>query len=583
MTRTSTIISFGRNAFEIRDDVSSTSIVNGGLQSFGNINSLFTDDVSSPYATFEPNFWLLDGNYKIAPSSNAKGGWVSTAMSPSTGDFSFAAPEPELQINFNTVHSTNGLYISFSPESGDYIDRFRITFYSASLVTIREDTYFPTGTTFFTNQPIANFKRIQIKIYSTNRASRYARISRIDFDEMTRFTGDTVKQASLTESIDPLSIELPSNVVEFELYSASGDFSIIAPQGIYATLQYKEPLDIHGIIENETVYLGRFYLDDWKSSSSNNATFKASDAINLLDLDNFLGGLWVDENADGMIGYAISSANPSMGNTPTGIPYSINPSLLSVRVDGFLENMSRRKALQYILFAIGAYATCSRSNVIEINPLEIISQSSSYDYLLTNSQKGISSPIELRQLVTGVELTSHDFSEDSSVTGEILINQNLAIGSYVIVFELFAFNYDNTGTTAVLSQEIFNQNHAVITVSTAGLLKWTRVGAIRDTKKVLGIYTNSLPKNIPQNILRIMDVTLVSSLVIQTITQRIYDYCQQRYVVKTKLLANASLKIGDSVLIDIQGGKQIKGIVEKMNTNLTGGFISDVEIVGVIA
>jgi hypothetical protein len=34
------------------------------------------------------------------------------------------------------------------------------------------------------------------------------------------------------------------------------------------------------------------------------------------------------------------------------------------------------------------------------------------------------------------------------------------------------------------------------------------------------------------------------------------------------------------VLIDTQSGKQIRGIVERAEFNLTGGFVSDIEIVG---
>jgi hypothetical protein len=33
-------------------------------------------------------------------------------------------------------------------------------------------------------------------------------------------------------------------------------------------------------------------------------------------------------------------------------------------------------------------------------------------------------------------------------------------------------------------------------------------------------------------------------------------------------------------LIDTQSGKQIRGFVERAEFNLTGGFVSDIEIVG---
>lgn len=583
--KTSCAISFGKNALAIRDDVSSTSMINGGLQSFGDINALFSDDVpSAPYATFEPNFWLLDGNYKIAPSSNAKGGWVSTAMSPGTGDFSFAAPEPELQINFNSVYSTNGLTFVFSPNSGDYIDRFRVTFYNASLVTIRQDIYYPTGTTFFTDQPVADFKRVQIKIYSTNRASRYARISRIDFDDITRFTGEQVKKANIVEEVNLLSTELSVNTLEFSLFSEDVNFSVVQPTGIYATLQYKEPIDVHADLGGETIYMGRYYLDEWESLSENLAEFKASDAIGLLNNEYFpeAGGfpppypaVPLDPISDGWsvdVVDLISDVMQQAGN----INFSSDVS--SETIKGWLPIKDCREILKRILFRIGAYATCSRSNAVEIKYFQLASNlSSTFDFIITLAEQGMNPLLQLKPLMTSVQVLSHDYIDDGKAVSYVIDFTTTIAETFIAKFDfplcritsIEGVNVLKNGTTWFELED-----------TTPGRVAF-QASTYIDSKKIERINA-SVPANTTSNNISITDATLVDVANVKTVTQRVFDYYAQRYMVKVKLFAHP-ITAGNSVLMDTQSGKQIKGIAEKVEIDLANGFISNVEIVGVLA
>src|SRR5687767_1965573 len=130
MNRTSCIVSFGSNALAIRGD-SAYTLVQGGLQPFGNTGDLNTGTTATkPYATYEPNYWLLDGNFKFVPDSNAHGGYISTAMSGSGSPFNFGSPVPEISITFDNIYSTSGLTLHFS-DTGDYADSIQIGFYNS--------------------------------------------------------------------------------------------------------------------------------------------------------------------------------------------------------------------------------------------------------------------------------------------------------------------------------------------------------------------------------------------------------------------------------------------------------------------
>ena len=113
----------------------------------------------------------------------------------------------------------------------------------------------------------------------------------VSFSSVT-FTGAEIKEARVTEHIDPLSLELPISTLELTLFSAAGDFSIVNPSGFYASLQYKQPLDVYADIDGDSIYIGKFYLDKWYSKSENEAVFEASDAIGLLETVTYNGGVW---------------------------------------------------------------------------------------------------------------------------------------------------------------------------------------------------------------------------------------------------------------------------------------------------
>lgn len=578
MNRTSCIVSFGSNALAIGADASIAEI-NGDLQPFADLDALELGTVAAkPYATYEPNYWLLDGNFKFTPDANARGGWVSTVMSGSTGGFDIASPFAELQIDFDDVHSTDGIYLTFS-NTGDYADTVRIVFYNAALATILDATYNPTGETFFTNQAIADFKRILISIRSTNRAQRYARLMQIDFDTVTEFSGADIKAARVVEEINPLSLELPINTLELDLFSTDGDFSIVAPAGFYASLQYKEPLDIHEEINGSVIYIGRFYLDAWESLSENEARFEASDAMGLMDGSTYYGIFRIGPHSPDYI-LSEDLIDEIMG--VAGIGYEIDPSLEGVEVTGLIRVSTCREALQQVMISLGAYATCSRSNVVQIKPFELAADLAVYDHALTSAEKGIVSPITLRPLITGVELSEHNFAYRAIPDTEIF-NETLAVGTHIITPDIVAIDLDITGSTATWAWD-FDYSYTpvlVAVVTVAGIVKVTAQSELADISKVIGEYNLSLPAGTPSNIIKIEDATLVSVSIVNTVAQRVYDYFAQRYLQKTKLFGSL-LAPGDSVLVDVQSSRQLKGIVERMETDLSGGYVSNVEIVGVV-
>ncbi|MFM8320996.1 MAG: hypothetical protein ACKOC5_08795, partial [Chloroflexota bacterium] len=122
-------VSFGLYAMEIKGDSSPSTTT--PLQPFSKVADLKTDSTTlRPYATWEPDFWLLDGQYKFLPASAnlVHVGLMSLAQSDASGAFAVA---PVLTVTFGAVHETDGLVLHFGVQSGDYANWITVDYYDA--------------------------------------------------------------------------------------------------------------------------------------------------------------------------------------------------------------------------------------------------------------------------------------------------------------------------------------------------------------------------------------------------------------------------------------------------------------------
>lgn len=561
--RTAPLISFGLYALAIKQD--STPACDD-LQTFAHIDDLKTGNISSrPYITYEPNFWLLSGEYKFMPtvSSLVHVGLMSLSMSDASGNF---ADPPQLVVTFESVHTTDGLILKFAQYSNDYCADLDVAFYDDTDTLIRSDNYTPTTYELSTAQAVTDFKKIIITFNSTNKAYRYLRVEGINFGQLTYFTGADIKSAVVVEEVNPLSTELSIDTLDLKLYSSDAAFSIINPSGDYSILQNKQPLDVYEIVGNEQKYIGQFFLDEWQNPSNNEIEFRCIDMIGVLDSVPYLGGIWLTPTTAGALIEEIMTAIDT--------PYNLDTDLISVAIAGWLPVCTYREALQQIAFACGAYVTCSRAGNIQILKTVLASDVVTFDGTITKAEKGVDQSLTLKTLVTGVEVTAHDYIESTESID--LYNASLTAGTHTIKFNEPMHDLSVTGATVASS----GANYAVLTVASTGtvVLSGQRY---TDTTQVYGVYNTTLDSNVRQNVLSINSATLVNASNVATVTQRVYDYHQQRYLQKVKLYAPNSAP-GESVLIDTLYDQQIGGVIEKMELNLTGGFTVRAEIVGVV-
>ncbi len=554
-----------------------TSLVNGD----GNKHLL--------YATFEPDSWLLDGRHKLIPASSTKVGFVSDVISDSNGEFSDTVL---LIITLDTTYTFEQLMrFSFSEISGDYCTSLKIEYRNASNVLIDDQTYNPTTYEYraeLSTKPIANVKYIYVYFYATNRPYRHLRLLDIGFDEIL-FRGNEIKSASIVEEISRYSTELKSNSLEVSLFSPSGEFSVVSTTGMFAGLEENQPADMYEEIDGVTNYMGRFYLNNFNSPTPNKMNLSLKDGISLLDKPKYLGGFWnfdligtEEIYSDDLIAEIMSAAD---------LDYELDVELENIEMNGILHIGSCRKALQQVLFSLGAYATCSRSNKVLIHKAQLSTDIIAPDYEIDSTQKSIVQSVDLKPLITSLDLYYSEYAvEESAYLGDgnytnikKFFDGNLALGTHIIdLYPDIAYNFIGSGgATAVVSinsTSTARGTYLLLTCTTAGTWNYSIFGFVRGKKWA---HTVSLAGVTDKNKITIKDGEFISVHNYSNLADELFDYFQERYAKKIRLYATP-IKPGDSVLVDTYDGKQIQGIVEKVSTNLSSGFISDVEIIGVL-
>jgi hypothetical protein len=258
-----------------------------------------------------------------------------------------------------------------------------------------------------------------------------------------------------------------------------------------------------------------------------------------------------------------------------GVPYYLDPALEDIELKGWLPIGTYRTALQQIAFAAGAYLTCSRSRILAIykttlaKDQTVFMQEVLYGDVAVNNQA-----LALKPLVTEVKVTTHSYVTNTVVT--TLYNGVLAAGTYTILFKQPAHTLVPTNCTVVTS----GANYAVINVASPATVTLTGYGYTDTTYGLSQLVTGLDPATQPA-IVEVDSATMVDTVNGPSTLTRVFDYYTQRYLQKATLFASA-LVPGGAIRVGTGYEQVIRGVVEKANHDLAGGFKSEFEITGVL-
>lgn len=498
------------------------------------------------YATLEHNHFLLDGSFELFPNNpiGKRFGFWSNEVSDEFGKFK---NKPKLPIYFNKPHSSMGLTLYFWQATQDWASQIKIEWFGSSGEKLATGVYYPDSLIFFAEKKVENYYKILITFERTNNPGHIVKLADIKYGVQLIFTGDDVISASIIEEVDMLSNSLRVNTLQVKLFSRTSLFNILNREGFQSVLQHKQRFYVVEEVNGTEVPMGTFYLSDIGNTSPTIAEFKAVSIIGLLDGVPYNGGMY---NTD-----AAQFASELL----QGYNYELHPDLQNEHIEGYLPQTTLRRALQEFAFSLSAVIDTSRSDVIRIFPPP--SRPSS---LIGKNRKFAKNSVKIRPLITGVQVTAHSYKPTTEEV--ILFDDELPVGRHRISFN--EPMHDLYCTPAIIVDS--GVNFAVIDVDVEGEVMLVGKGYI-SVKTIHSYDSENIPANAETNILKVSQATLVSNKTAPRIAKRILSYYENRFEQKFKMKAQDEL-LADIVIIE-NDGEKLKAFFEKMEFDLTGGFL----------
>lgn len=562
--RTNTRVEFGLYDVTARGDSAPSCTTAKPFCNLGRDLLLESVPSQNKYGTLESEQWLMDGSFSFFPEVPEQYFWGlwSTTQSDKSGVF----PDPPvLDITFTQDHSSSGLTLHFYSPTEDWASRIKIQWFSQDGGLISTALFYPDAVDYYCAKKVENYRRIRIHFLETNRPGRYLKLAGIDYGVYLHFSGHEIVGAHVLEECDPLSSEISINTLNVSLYNKEGRFSILNPEGYFDVLQHKQKFTVWEDVKQDarstgsvSYCMGTFYLSDWSNSGDTLADFSAVDAIGLLDGAPFDGGIYDTTAAE--LAEAIL----------TGYSYTLDESLAAERVQGYIAAGTRREALQQFAFAIGAVVDCSRGELIRIAPAPSkASGMITYDRKLQDGSK-----VTLNPLITAVAVTAHRYLPGEAT--EELYRDTLDPGIYRVTFNAPAVVDSLTVTGAELTES--GVNLCTLTVAKAGEVCVTG-RKYTDSTVVLRRTAANLPPNAQDNGLTVTDATLVGPSRAEAVAVRVLEHYAQRYEQNFSMVAGDE-KLADRLIIQSFGGEMVRGVLTKLEFDLTGGFLADAKVIG---
>lgn len=562
--RTNTRVEFGLYDVTARGDSAPSCTTAKPFCNLGRDLLLESVPSQNKYGTLESEQWLMDGSFSFFPEVPEQYFWGlwSTTQSDKIGVF---ADPPVLDITFTQDHSSSGLTLHFYSPTEDWASRIKIQWFSQDGGLISTALFYPDSVDYYCAKKVENYRRIRIHFLETNHPGRYLKLAGIDYGVYLHFSGHEIVEAHVLEECDPLSSEISINTLNVSLYNKEGRFSILNPEGYFDVLQHKQKFTVWEDVKQDarstgsvSYCMGTFYLSDWSNSGDTLADFSAVDAIGLLDGAPFDGGIYDTTAAE--LAEAIL----------TGYSYTLDGSLAAERVQGYIAAGTRRGALQQLAFAIGAVVDCSRGELIRIAPAPSkASGMITYDRKLQDGSK-----VTLNPLITAVAVTAHRYLPGEAT--EELYRDTLDPGIYRVTFNAPAVVDSLTVTGAELTES--GVNLCTLTVAKAGEVCVTG-RKYTDSTVVLRRTAANLPPNAQDNELTVTDATLVGPSRAEAVAVRVLEHYAQRYEQNFSMVAGDE-KLADRLIIQSFGGEMVRGVLTKLEFDLTGGFLADAKVIG---
>lgn len=455
---------------------------------FSDLSILSQENEPQRIATLEHNRWLLNGEY-YGLANDTVPFWTRDL---SGDDCAFSVPQV-IEVTFPSQFSSPGLTIQFDDAPGEIASELNIKWYQQDELKAEGD-FCPNESQYYCQQKAESWDRIVITFRKTWLPRHRVKLRQIIFGVVRKFGMNEIRNATVTNQMNLLSTEVPVSTLNWTLDSLAD---------IDYMFQVKQPVEV----KNDDFIIGYYYINESRRTSKSVYTLRCHDAFGILDEDDFEGGVYSE--------YSAMQLMKEIINEDFEIDFGTVKDML---LTGVLQTMSKRAAIQQILFAWGVCAATDGGEVIRVfepgsDPEEIG---------LDRTYTGVA--VETSSIITEVRVTAHKYTEDPD--GSI---------------------------------EIDGKTYA-------------------DTQTVYRVANEDVTANAKSNVLKIEGANFVTDEIGQRVAQRVYDYYMKRDTAEGKILWRGEL-LGDCVtMLNAWNGRHT-GNISRMDIILSNTVAASCEVI----
>jgi hypothetical protein len=325
-----------------------------------------------------------------------------------------------LTVEFNGVHSSAGITVSFDSVLGEYAVDYDVEAYGLNGALITKVSI--VNNTEIIHQALGQlygYKRLVITVKKWSKPYRRARILEVDFGIVKIYTDDNLIRLNLVENLDLTSGQIPSAEFRFEVDNIDRAFNILNPTGFYKYLQERQSIYASVGIEHDDgsvnfIPLGEYFLAEWTSNEGAlTATFTARTILDIM-------ASYPYENIDARE-ISLKQLAEEVFAICKVTSYEIDSSLESVMTNGLVKRTDCKTVLQMIAIVGCSNIITTRTGVIKLVKADTIGEgqdSITFDNVYNEPQ------IELGKIVKTAEVTYWEDLEKSSIVSEVVTGIN---------------------------------------------------------------------------------------------------------------------------------------------------------------
>jgi hypothetical protein len=393
----------------------------------------------------------------------------------------------------------------------------------------------------------------------------------LSLTEEAIFVDTDIISARVVQEVNPISGELPVNTLTFSIYTTETAYSMFARGEFQDRLSRRMPVMCYEYVNDVPHLIGKFYLDEWRNVSEWEFEFTAVDLIGLLEREIFNGAFYSTATSVNAI---LADFLPDV----LGADYVVDIDIGAKMLTGWIEPGSYRDALRQVLFAAQGAAVTAKTDILQIVRTRYPINDTEFDYLINNTQIIQGREVELLPMVTSVEFTVHTWN--ASDLAENLFEGEVEAGFYRITFDKPYYGYEVTGVSNSFES---GANWINITVTSSGTMVVTGKPYI-DSAVVKAFENPFSDEDDKRNDLSVEKAYLIdpaygsSGVIEDTMT-----YFLQRHTQRFAVYGEDTLGVAlmDMPVVTTLYDTEIRGLIEKITLDLTGGFRADIEVVGI--